>query len=264
MADIKKEVSALMSLVRKKRLPSSEEIVEETFQKLRITADKTTPEQVQQNFNQILYQVWTETLLVLEYYEGRVYPSNVIDSLMVLKNNVIVEAERISQKDGFRPAVRFLFTSLYPHLREVFLSISQSRKQRGGKDFELQFGKLLQLMDVPYQRIKRKTRVDFMIPSDEAFNKNRQSAVLVSAKRTLRERWREVVEELYAMRSPNIFLATADKDVAIGHVKAICTDNLIHLIVWDDVKKKFPNEDLVLGYTEWANERIPLLKKFWK
>jgi hypothetical protein len=264
MTEIKKQVSGLMALVRKKRLPSSEEIVEETFQKLGITRDKTTPQSVQENFNQILYQVWTETLKVLEYYEGHVYPSNVIDGLMMLKNNVVAEAEKVCQKDGFRPAVKFLFSALYPHLREVFLSISQSRKQRGGKDFELQFGKLLQLIGVPYQKIKRKTRVDFMIPSDEAFKKNRTSAVIVSAKRTLRERWREVVEELHAMRAPNIFLATADPDVSAGHVKAICKDNLIHLIVWDDVKERFADEDLVLGYTEWANERIPLLKKFWK
>lgn len=264
MTEIKKQISGLMAAVRKKRLPSSEQIVEETFQKLGVTPDKVTPEFVEQNFNKILNQVWVETLNVLEEYEGHVYPSNVIDSLMTLKNKVVTEAEGISQKEGFRPAIRFLFISLYPELREVFLSISQSRKQRGGKDFELQFGKLLQLIGIPYQKVQRKTRVDFMIPSDEAFRKNRQSAVLVSAKRTLRERWREVVEELYAMRSPNIFLATADYDAGQGHVDAICHQYGIHLVVWDEVKNKYPEEPFVLGYTEWANERIPILRKFWK
>jgi hypothetical protein len=187
-----------------------------------------------------------------------------MDELMTLKNDVIVRAEKVAKTNGFRPALSFLFSSHYPYLREIFLSISQSRKQRGGKDFELQFGKLIELMDVPYQKIKRAYRVDFMIPSDAAFRKNPTAAAIVSAKRTLRERWREVVEELHKMRSPNIFLATADYDVGKGHVQEICGTYRIHLIVWDEVKEKYPEEPLVLGYTEWANSRIPLLKQFWK
>lgn len=264
MPGIKKEIFRLMAAVRKKGLPSSEVIVDETFQKLGYLPDRITPEDVQKNFNQILNQVWVETLTVLEDYEGRVYPLNVIDGLMAMKNDVVRESEKIGQDKGFRPAIRFLFLSLYPHLREIFLSISQSRKQRGGKDFELQFGKLLDLMKVPYQKIKRKYRVDFMIPSDDQFERNPTAAAIASAKRTLRERWREVVEELHTMRSPNIFLVTADYDVARGHVKAICEDYRIHLVVWDEVKEKYSRDPLVLGYTQWANDRIPILKRFWE
>lgn len=200
----------------------------------------------------------------MEDYEERLYPSNVIDALMTLKTDVIEESKRITQSKGFRPAIKFLFCTLYPHLREIFLSISQSRKTRGGRDFELQFGKLLELMNVPYQKIKRAYRVDFMIPSDELFRRNPTAAAIVSAKRTLRERWREVVEELHAMRSPNIFLVTADPDVGSGHVKAICGDYRIHLVVWDEVKEKYSSESLVLGYSQWANDRIPILRQFWE
>lgn len=264
MPDVKKEVSKLMGDVRKKGLPSSEVIVDEAFQKLGFSPDKITPDFVQSNFNHILHEVWIETLHVLENYEGQVYPLNVIDSVMELRADAIKESEDIAQTQGYRHALRFLFRSLYPYLREIFLSISQSRKQRGGRDFELQFGKLLELMNIPYQKIKRAYRVDFMIPSDKAFARNPTAAAIVSAKRTLRERWREVVEELHAMRSPNIFLVTADYDVGKGHVKAICGDYRIHLVVWDDVKKKYGEESLVLGYTEWANDRIPLLRRFWE
>jgi len=264
MSDIKKEISALMAGVRKKRLPSSEVIVDETFKKLQLLPSITTPENVQRNFNQILKHVWLETLHVLEDHEERVYPLNIIDALMALKSDVVEKSKAISQAEGYRSAVKFLFGSLYPYLREIFLSISQSRKTRGGRDFELQFGKLLELMNIPYQKIKRAYRVDFMLPSDDLFKKNPTAAAIVSAKRTLRERWREVVEELHAMRSPNIFLATADPDVAKSHVKSICRDYRIHLVVWDEIKQKYSGEPLVLGYTEWANNRIPILRKFWQ
>ena len=263
MPDIKKEISKLMGDVRKRGLPSSDVIVDETFQKLEFSPDNITPEFVQENFSQILNKVWVETLHVLEQYEDKVYPLNVIDGLMALKADLISESEKIAQTEGYKKSIKFLFRSLYPHLREIFLSISQSRKTRGGRDFELQFGKLLELMNIPYQKIKRAYRVDFMIPSDEAFERNPTAAAIVSAKRTLRERWREVVEELHAMRSPNIFLATADYKVTKGHVKSICSDNRIHLVVWDEVKKKYAKEPLVLGYTEWANGRIPILRRFW-
>jgi Ribonuclease G/E len=102
-----------------------------------------------------------------------------------------------------------------------------------------------------------------MIPSDEVFRNNPTAAAIASAKRTLRERWREVVEELHDMRSPNIFLVTADEDVSKGHIRDICGKYRIHLVVWDEVKKKYASEPLVLSYTSWANERIPLLKQFW-
>ncbi len=264
MNHIKKEISLLMAAVREKGLPSSEVIVEETFEKLGYLPRKIAKEGVQKNFNKILNDVWIETLHVLENYEEKVYPLNIIEGLIALKTHVFKESEKIAKAKGYKPALKFLFCSLYPYLREIFLSISQSRKQRGGKDFELQFGKLLELMDIPYQKVKRAYRVDFMIPSDEAFNNNPTSAAIVSAKRTLRERWREVVEELHSMRSPNIFLVTADYDVGRGHVKAICSNYRIHLVVWDEVKKKYSNEPLVLGYSEWANNRIPILRMFWE
>jgi len=264
MSDIKKQISKLMAGVRKKGLPSSQVIVDETFKKLGFLPEEITPELVQENFNRMLKEVWIETLHVLEDYEERIYPSNVIDGLMTLKTDVIEESKKIDDSKGFRSAIRFLFCSLYPYLRVIFLSISQSRMTRGGRDFELQFGKLLELMNVPYQKIKRAYRVDFMIPSDELFRRNPTAAAIVSAKRTLRERWREVVEELHAMRSPNIFLVTADPDVGKGHVKAICGDYRIHLVVWDEVKERYSEEPLVLGYTEWANNRIPILRQFWE
>jgi hypothetical protein len=263
MSEIKNEVSKLMKGVRKKGFPSSAQVVDETFDKLGFLPDKISPEHVQSNFNQILHKVWVETLSVLEDYEENFYPRNVIEALLDLKRDLVQESTKIARTEGFTKAVTFLFQSLYPYLRQVFRSIGQGRMARGGKDFELQFGRLLDLMKIPYQKINRKTRVDFMMPSDALFEKNPTAAAIASAKRTLRERWREVVEELHAMRSPNIFLITADEDVSEGHVRDICGKYRIHLVVWDHVKTKYPKEPLVLSYTEWANNRIPILKQFW-
>mgnify|MGYP001056355530 CR=1 FL=1 len=107
MADIKRQTKNLMSAIRRKGLPSSEKIVEEAFKKLNILPDRVTPELLQKNFSQILNRVWIETLNVLEKYESRIYPLNVIDELIALKNDVIIKAEKITKAEGLRPAVRF-------------------------------------------------------------------------------------------------------------------------------------------------------------
>jgi len=265
MSDVKKDVKKLMKRVREGRLPTSEFIVNETFKELGFTDTNCDSTYIRENFNHILHEVWQQTLEVLERYERDAYAEGIPDELIKMKESEFNEAEIVAQKKGFTHSFQDLFSKLYPYLLNCFLSISQSRKTRGGRDFELQFGKLLDLMDVPYQKFRRASRVDFMIPSDEAFKNNPTSAAIASAKRTLRERWREVVEELYDMRSPNIFLVTADFDISKGHIRDICGRYRIQLVVWDELKEaKFNDEPLVLGYTQWVNERLPVLEKFWK
>ena len=83
-------------------------------------------------------------------------------------------------------------------------------------------------------------------------------------KRTLRERWAEVAEELFNLRAPNVFLFTADENPTNTHAERLADYN-IHLVVWDDVKtQKFPERPLVLGYTEWANRRLGMLSQHWQ
>ncbi len=213
--------------------------------------------------------MFTKTLEVLERYEKQAYGRLMIEKLLELKQKDISEAStRLcdygSPEAWLKDQMILLFGCWYEQLRQMFLSISQSRKARGGKDFELQIGAMLDLIEVPFQKRKRMHRVDFMIPSDQAFEQSRSRALIISAKRTLRERWREVVEELYSMRAPNVYLATADEDVSESHVKAVCQDYNIHLVVWDELKAtKYPNENLVISYSVLANEIVPVFKQFW-
>ena len=258
-----------MKTVRKEGIPASEVIVAEALAEIGLTSEDFTPDVVRQNFNSLLRAAFTTTLEVLERYEKQAYGRLMIEKLLELKQEDIAEVSARtfdcnSSEEKLQEEMAFLFDRWYEHLRQMFLSISQSRKARGGKDFELQIGALLDLIEVPFQKKKRTHRVDFMIPSDDAFEKNRSRALIVSAKRTLRERWREVVEELYSMRAPNVYLATADEDVAESHVKAVCRDYNIHLVVWDELKAtKYAGENLVISYSVLANEIIPVFKQFW-
>lgn len=247
------------------KLPSCADIVAEAFKELGYSPRTIGAEEVSRNFNGILRKVWEHALAVLERHEDRSYAPGIARELIHEFPYAFEDAENVARSQGFKAGVLRLFASWYPLLRRCFQSVSQSRMQRGGGDFELEIEFMLQLADVPYERQVAARRTDFVLPNRETHEKNRNISAVVSSKRTLRERWAEVAEELFNLRSPNVFLFTADEDVSKSHVERICKGYNIHLVVWDEIKAaRFAAEPLVLGYTQWATERLPVLRQYWR
>lgn len=262
MTRIKGQVSQFMAAIRAEGVPTSEQMVNEAFRRCGLTPDKVKADFVRGNFNSLLNKVWLETLKVLEEYEEKAYTSGIPEHLARLRPGDFSEAER-RYRGSATEAFRFLFHRLYAYLRECFLSIAQSRKARGGKDFELQISKLFDLMKVPYEMTESRYRVDFLMPNREHFERDKTRSILASVKRTLRERWREVVEELYSTRCPNVYLLTADKSVSAGQQEAIIKYN-IRLVVWDEVKeKRFKETPHVLSYSDWARDELGHFIQIW-
>ena len=198
MTDTRSQISSLMRRIRRQgQLPTSEEIVKETFQRLGYIDTAISPEEVQGNFNHLLRTLWKETLVTLEQHEERAYGQNIARELFDQYPEEFGAAERIAKERGFRSGVIELFQNWYPLLREVFLSVSQSRKQRGGKDFELQIEGLLKLAQIPFHKQERQFHTDLILTNLETHRRNRNVSIVVSVKRTLRARWAEVAEELF-------------------------------------------------------------------
>ena len=254
-----------MKRVREKgRLPSSTAIVDETFERLGLVVDTVTPDDVLTHFNQYLHDVWVETLVTLEKYEEKSYSEGIPREFIQEFPEDFETAAAVSDRSGFKEGFVTGFGRLYPMLRRSFLSISQSRMTRGGRDLELQIEGLLTLAEIPFHKQEIENRTDLILPSLAVHKNNRNLSAIVSIKRTLRERWAEVAEELFNLRSPNVFLFTADDKVTQNHVNHICKQYNIHLVVWDSVKDhKYPGEPLVLGYSEWANNRLTALRQLW-
>lgn len=254
--------------LRAKAIPSSDQIVTETFLRLGITREQLSPEDVRANFNHLLADVFRETLVTLEDYERPTYSSGAIRELTQLREEDVRQVHADMKKAGadeaaFKRAVESLMERWYYYLRQLFLSVSQSRKTRGGRDFELQLGRLLTLAGFPFEEQHQRHRVDFMLPGYAHYAKDRSQCVLLSAKRTLRERWQQVVDELHKMNCPNVFLATTDDKISASKVKDISARN-IKLVVFDQVKSvSFPTEAMVIGYTDLANSVLPQWQNFW-
>lgn len=265
MNDPREEAKRIMQRVRKRRgMPSSERIVSETFARLHYLPATVQPYDVLVTFNTMLRRLWEETLTTLESYEEQTYATGIPEEFVKTYPEDVAKGEQVAKEQGFGVGVTHLLGRWYPRLRRAFLSVGQGRMARGGKDFELQIQGLFDLAGLPYEKQEAADHTDFMLPNADFHSKNRTAAAIISVKRTLRERWAEVAEELFNLRTPNVFLFTADENVTQTHVETICGQYNIHLVVWDAVKSgKFKDSPMVMGYTEWASKRVPMLSQFW-
>ncbi|MFW5333255.1 type II restriction endonuclease [Hydrogenophaga sp. ZJX-1] len=117
-------------------------------------------------------------------------------------------------------ALRALITE-FPRIDKVLLSASQQRKSRAGKSFELHIERMLKDGRVPYEAqvvIESKKRPDFVLPDFRLYadsGRAREEALVLSAKTTLRERWKQVHGEI---RDCDLYLATVDENVAAAAI----------------------------------------------
>lgn len=131
-----------------------------------------------------------------------------------------------------------------------------------------QIGNLLTLAGFPFsQQTRLNGPVDFLLPSETYFTKHRHDAVILSVKRTLRERWQQAIAELHAAKVGRIYLATVEtnpKKITKRDLDRM--DNLnVTLIVFDEVKQKsFPTRQTVIDFTEFVNTNLTTSEQLWK
>jgi len=253
-----RDVLKSLRILRAQSMPSSRDVVDETFERLGYSHGRITAEEARRNFDSLLRRFFDETLKVLEEHEQQVDAGMVLPKFVSAHQNDIERAREDMRRGGddtiaLQDTVVRLLQGWHETLRGLFLSISQSRKTRGGKDFEYQLQALLELAKIPHEVQAQKYRSDFILPSAQLLDTEKPKAVLLTAKRTLRERWQEVVDELEKVKCPNTYLATADDKITSNVVGEISKRN-IYLVVWDSVNfDKFPDEPMVLGYSKFIS-----------
>lgn len=105
----------------------------------------------------------------------------------------------------------------FPALDRLFLSASQQRKSRAGRSFESHLSAMLADGKIRFeeQAILGGRRPDFVLPDKRtvsaATGRSYLDAMILSAKTTLRERWKQITHERFNCA---IFLATVDDRVS--------------------------------------------------
>lgn len=111
-------------------------------------------------------------------------------------------------------------------------SLRQSRAPRGGESSELILHHLLRLSGVPadkgarYPKGREGERLDIVIPSKQTMYANPARTAVISVKRKVRERWREVVGEAYLLREIHqykgkVLFVTIEADLSVYAMKSM-------------------------------------------
>ncbi len=212
-----------------------------------------------------LIETAIESFLKAGEEERRKYP-NLSRLVLQVQTQIIRNSDPIETLiEISKPLAHF-----YKLLMESF---AQSRKTRAGGSAQYHIEFILD--ELGYKGLYERQRilngtVDFLFPSFEMWQKDRRRCTVLSIKRTLRERYKQVFEELSATRGLVLYLLStqteseAQKDITQEKVQRLNEQN-VYLIVRDVIKQgRFPQEANVLGFTDFFCKELPRLKDRWK
>jgi hypothetical protein len=187
----------------KELIPDNATLIEESLKE--IVGEEISMDYVKDNFSNLVDKI--EEQIYERYLNAEKKAGNIIISKFLLRN-----------KD-------MPFTDL----KAFFMSISQSRKVRAGKVFETIISHLFKKLEYPFEeQVIINGKPDFLLPSKEAYENHPMDCIIFTAKRTLRERWRQIVTE--GTKAYGFFLTTLDDDITKSQVKEM-SNNKIYIVL---------------------------------
>lgn len=153
----------------------------------------------------------------------------------------------------------------FENLDRFFLSLAQSRKARAGAAFEDIIKTLFKRLDYPFdeqQVINGKP--DFLMPGKKQYDKNAMDCIIFTAKRTLRERWRQIVTE--GTRGLGFFLATIDDKISPEQLREM-KRNRIYIVLPALMKRRikhYASALNVISFERFFKDYLDPALKRWK
>jgi hypothetical protein len=132
-------------------------------------------------------------------------------------------------------ALRLVFGH-FKALDKFYLSLTQGRRTRAGSAFEYVIRDLFERLQYPFTRQALIDGTpDFLLPSIEHYRRHAADCIIFTAKRTLRERWRQIVTE--GRRGLGFFLATIDGTVSARDLGEM-NESRIYLVLPERLKRE--------------------------
>ena len=153
----------------------------------------------------------------------------------------------------------------FENMDKFFLSIAQSRKARAGGAFEDIIKTLFKRLDYPFEEQQIiNGKPDFLMPGKKHYDTNAMDCIIFTAKRTLRERWRQIVTE--GTRGLGFFLATIDEKITSTQLKEM-KENRIYLVLPASMKKTikhYATAPNVISFESFFKDYLDPALKRWK
>lgn len=163
---------------------------------------------------------------------------------------------------------------IMPYIYELSLSTTNSRRSRSGTTFEEIIYYTMGVLNYPFvnqSHLGKKffeennlgKKVDMIVPSKEAYIKNRSKCQIVTMKTSLRERWQEVVEEINRTNIPHIYLLTLD-ELLTANVMNVLQNHNITIVTYQSIKDKLADYDNIMSFEEYFHKDLPHVLDYWK
>ncbi len=284
--DLKKELqgpSGLVSQVRQKFIPSGERLSMEAWRHVSFAGRELSVDEVVHNFNRYLSE-----LIDVEYQRYLKYEEECISKRIIefaLEPDVRVRYPSVfrvvkqalhaldSTSTAGEKKLAEVGSKLRPFYKLVEQSFAQSRMTRAGSSSQSHLRTLLTLAgygrEFQMQQVLNGT-VDFLFPSLDVWKTDRRRCVIVSMKRTLRERYKQVFEELEITGGITVYLIVtetfdeAKRDITSPKVDKLNSQN-IYLVVRDEIKnKRFPTRENVVSFSSFIQDELPAKRALWR
>ncbi len=216
-----------------------------------------------------LYQKYEQKALSQMVYQALTpecqqnYPAvyQVVRSAMNALNQLATDAYRVSE----------VVRRIQPVYSLVEQSFAQSRRTRAGGSAQYQVEFILNQLG--YNGLYEKQcvlngTVDFLFPNMNLWQTDRRRCTILSVKRSLRERYKQVYQELGITRGLTIYLMVtepfeeAKKDISESKIDELNRQN-IYLVVRASVKNLYQGNLNVLDFNQFFCKELPRLRPNW-
>lgn len=157
----------------------------------------------------------------------------------------------------------------FPAVDALMLSASQQRKSRAGYSYEHHIEAMLAGGGIPFEKqviIASRKRPDFILPSLAVFQTPGDYAhpgLILSAKTTLRERWKQVERE---KGKQELFLTTVDENVAGNAIEDMASFG-VYLVIPESLKvsktSEYEGQKNVLSFKEFCDKVVAPRMTSW-
>lgn len=249
------EISNLRDYAKEKgiELAKPKDIVSEATQNL-TNRYGYTPNELKANFDWLLGELEKEAYSLYQEYE-RKYVSEVLEvfvSLLISKGEIRNLGE-----------VGSALSANFSLLDKFFLSLTQGRRSRAGSAFESFHNNFFRQLGYPFsEQPVINGKPDFVLPSKKHYLKNAPDCIVFTAKRTLRERWKQVVTE--GTRSLGFYLATIDESISEGQLAEMLKNKIVVVCPQEIKSRNYGSVVNVVSFQNFFRDHLDPAMERWR
>jgi len=205
--------------MRAKYMTSQTMLIERATEMVLSARGIKSPDDLKRQFDDVLVAI-----------EAEIYRLYLVDEKQMVEESVrgLLLRPLVGSGPYERAEIAAIADAAADELAKLFMHLGQSRRSKAGRTFEHNLRGLIRQLDYPFdEQVVINGKPDFLMPGKKLFLVNPAECIIFTAKRTLRERWRQITTEGKHFR---LFLATIDENASENQLSEMLKQQ-VYLVV---------------------------------